>query len=1008
MLNSFEQAKDEIAKLVKHFGANKATYIAPAYKEAHARQEFIDPLFMALNWDVQNRQHAAPDYREVVAEDSLDIEGQRKAPDYAFRVGRERKFFAEAKKPGVDLKTAAAPAYQLRRYAWSAKLPLSILTDFEELAVYDCRIRPAEKDKPSVARVNYFQCEEYADRWREVWEVFSRDAVWGGSFDQYTQTSKGKRGTSEVDAEFLKEIEGWRDALAKNIALRNARLTIDELNDAVQRTIDRLIFLRMAEDRGIEDYGQLQRLALTPPSSTGRGEGSEGIYAELLKLSRKADAKYNSGLFDFSKTGDTVTPKLTVDDKALRPILAALYYPQSPYEFSVLPAEILGNIYEQFLGKTIRLTASHQAKVEEKPEVKKAGGVYYTPAYIVEYIVKHTVGKQIEGKSPMQLKGFRVLDPACGSGSFLLGAFTFLLDYYHKWHVENSKLQSSNPQKDEPLRLVNGVWRLTTAEKKRILTEHIFGVDIDRQAVEVTKLSLLLKVLEGESDESLGQQLRLFQERALPNLDHNIKCGNSLIGPDYFSGQLMADPEELRRVNPFDWAAEFPQVFALTPPLSLRERESTSPSPQRGEGLGVRGDSTGFDCVIGNPPWGGDIDKDLSYFHSRYPDTTQDHTDSFKLFIEKAIHLLCSNGLSALIVPNTILRQRRLKDVRVLLLKNQIASLIDLGEDVFKGVVAPSCIFVAQRSLPKAENQVRIANLARTSNVQKAEALLTGVRLGEQVKQRDFQNSPDLDFVVTRKFHHASVVALGEFDELECKDAGINYQRVGSGMQDKGKSDLADRLLYEGKRKNSRDQMYWKGADIDRYWIADTTERFCRPNYKDFIRASEVVRLNNEVYGTAPKIILRQTADRIISTIDYKGVWFGRSIIAILVAPAAAHRVEYFLGLLNSKYFKWLYDSLAQETGRVFAQVKLAKVKQLPIRPINFNDPADKARHDRMVSLVEQMLELHKRKAGAKDSAEETRLQRVIDSTDKQIDALVYELYSLTADEIAVVESASK
>jgi len=366
---TFEQSKDEIAHLVELFTTNKATYLASLYKEAHARQEFIDPLFVALNWDVHNHQHAAPDYREVIIEDSLDIEGQRKAPDYAFRVGRDRKFFAEAKKPGVELKAAAAPAYQLRRYAWSAKLPLSILTDFQELAVYDCRIRPAEKDKPNVARVNYLQCEEYADRWQEIWHVFSREAVWSGSFDQFALAGKSKRGTAEVDAEFLREIEGWREVLAKNIALRNSRLTIDQLNDAVQRIIDRIIFLRMAEDRGIEEYGRLQRLA-----------DREGIYAELLTLSRQADTKYNSGLFDFSKAGDQTTPRITVDDKALKPILADLYYPQSPYEFSVLPAEILGNVYEQFLGKVIRLTASHQAKVEQKPEVKRAGGVFYTPA----------------------------------------------------------------------------------------------------------------------------------------------------------------------------------------------------------------------------------------------------------------------------------------------------------------------------------------------------------------------------------------------------------------------------------------------------------------------------------------------------------------------------------------------------------------------------------------------------------------------------------------------------
>ncbi|MGD0806261.1 MAG: N-6 DNA methylase, partial [Anaerolineales bacterium] len=537
---TFDQSKNEIARLVKHFSTNQVAFLAQGYKEAQARQEFIDPLFIALNWDVHNQQQTAPEYREVIVEDSLEMAGHeaRKAPDYVFRIGRERKFFAEAKKPGVDLKTAAGPAYQLRRYAWSAKLPLSVLTDFQEWVAYDCRIRPSEGDKTSTARLAYMTYEEYADRWREIWDVFSREAVWGGSFDQFAQGGKGKRGTSEVDAEFLKEIESWRDSLAHNIALRNPDLTLEEMNDAVQRTIDRIIFLRMGEARGMEEYGQLQRIA-----------DRENIYAGLLALSKKADAKYNSGLFDFSKAGDQVTPRLLVDDKTLKPILADLYYPQSPYEFSVLPVEILGNVYEQFLGKVIHLTESHHAKVEEKPEVKKGGGVYYTPSSIVEYIVKNTVGKQVEGKSPAELLGFRVLDPACGSGSFLLGAYTYLLDYYRNWystHEPGKNKKSVTQQAD-------GSWQLTLPERKRILIENIFGVDIDHQAVEVTKLSLLLKVLEGV------RQLTLFTERALPNLDDNIKCGNSLIGTDYFDLQLKPDDKELRRVNPFDWKQGFPE-----------------------------------------------------------------------------------------------------------------------------------------------------------------------------------------------------------------------------------------------------------------------------------------------------------------------------------------------------------------------------------------------------------------------------------------------------------------
>jgi hypothetical protein len=603
----------------------------------------------------------------------------------------------------------------------------------------------------------------------------------------------------------------------------------------------------------------------------------------------------------------------------------------------VLPVEILGQVYEQFLGKVIRLTPSHRAKVEEKPEVKKAGGVYYTPSYIVDYIVRQTVGKLIEGKTPRQISKLRILDPACGSGSFLLGAYQYLLDYVRRWYEAHDPAKHARRKQPAVYQGPGGDWRLTGAEKKRVLLNNIYGVDIDRQAVEVTKLSLLLKVLEGETEETLGQQLTLWRERALPDLGDNVKCGNSLIGPEYFSSQLLPDEAEIRRINPFDWETGFPEVIA----------------------------AGGFDVVIGNPPWGGDIDKQLDYFHSKYPATTQEHTDSFKLFIEGNVRLVRDGALVAMIVPNTLLRQRRIKDVRTFMLQNRILAVVDLGEDVFTGVVAPSCIFVLEKRQPAKNHQVQILNLSKVPNVEKARLFESGGYTELFVDQRAFQNNADLEFMTPLQRLAVPAVSLGNFSGLRCRDAGINYQRVNVGMQEKGKSDLSKRLLYTGKRHKAEDKMYWKGADINRYWIEDATERFCRPNCQDFIRPNEVVRLNEQVFNAAPKILLRQTADHIIATIDYKGVWFGRSVIAILPALQSSYRIEYFLGLLNSQYFRSLYNQIVQEKGRVFAQVKLSKIKQLPIPTINFDDPTDVARHDTMVALVERMLALHQKLAAA-------------------------------------------
>src|SRR6266487_1759115 len=561
-----------IADLVERFDQQLEAYQSGRYNETQLRREFVDPMFKAFGWDMDNVSGYAEAYKDVIHEDAIRIGGATKAPDYCFRIGGTRNFFLEAKKPSVDIKTDAHPAYQLRRYAWSAKLPLSILTDFEEFAVYDCRVEPKLSDKASVARVLYLDFREYVSRWDDIAKIFAREAILKGSFDKFAESTKAKRGTAEVDDAFLSEIEKWRADLARNLAMRNVDLSQRDLNFSVQRTIDRIVFLRICEDRRIEVYGRLQALL-----------NGEHTYRRLYQLFREADDRYNSGLFYFQKEKDRVeppddlTPELDIDDGVLKGIIRRLYYPDSPYEFSVLPADILGQVYEQFLGKVIRLTEGHQARVEDKPEVKKAGGVYYTPTYIVDYIVENTVGKLLENKTPKSAAKLRILDPACGSGSFLIGAYQHLLDWHRDWYSANDTKKWSTGRNPALYRGMGGEWKLTTGARKRILLQNIFGVDIDAQAVEVTKLSLLLKVLEGESEQTLATQLRFYHERALPDLGRNIKCGNSLIGPDFYQQSEMRflDEDERYRINVFDWNAEFPEIMK----------------------------AGGFDAVIGNPPY---------------------------------------------------------------------------------------------------------------------------------------------------------------------------------------------------------------------------------------------------------------------------------------------------------------------------------------------------------------------------------------------------------------------
>lgn len=500
-------------------------------------------------------------------------------------------------------------------------MPLGILTDFEELSIYEPKVTPKEDHNVSIDRINYYTYTDYVDKWDEIYNLFSKDAVVEGAIEDKVGKSSIKKET--VTNEFLKTIEEWRLDLARNIALRNKDLTVEELNYSVQLIIDRIIFLRIAEDRGIERYGRLKKLIDLAKNE----KDNYPVYEAFIKLCKEADLKYNSGLFhfteekDISLMADNLTPNLNVDDGVLKKIIKGLYYPDSPFEFSIISTEILGNIYEQFLGKVIRLTEGHQAKVEDKPEVKKAGGVYYTPQYIVEYIVDNTIGELLKGKTPNKVSELRFVDPSCGSGSFLLVAYQKLLD----WHIEYySKLDQ--PPKNAFYIASDGIPRLTIQEKKRILLNNIYGVDIDSQAVEVTKLSLLLKVLEDENKDELEAQQKLIQERALPYLGDNIRCGNSLIGTDILEQQDMT-AKELYTINPFDWKDEFPEIF------------------KKG----------GFDAVIGNPPY---IRMQLmgkqttEYCRTNYITSTKGNYDIYIVFVEKAIELLNNNGISGYILPH--------------------------------------------------------------------------------------------------------------------------------------------------------------------------------------------------------------------------------------------------------------------------------------------------------------------------------------------------------------------
>ncbi len=932
-----EQAYEKIARLVERFSEHVEEYKRHGYNEHQTRVDYINPFFKALGWDVDNEQGYAEAYREVIHEDKVKVGSSTKAPDYGFTLFGQRKFFVDAKKPAINIKGDIAPAYQVRRYGWSAKVPISIVTDFEEFSIYDCTKKPILTDKASVSRIKYITYDQYLDEFDFLWDVFAKENLPKGRFDKYVKSDTRKKGTATVDDEFLKSIEEWRKYLATNIAIRNKSLNEDEINYAVQKIIDRIIFLRMCEDRGVEQYGNLKNAA-------EKGD----IYKNLFALYHMADKKYNSGLFDFKE--DTITPTLMVDNKVMKKIINELYYPNCEYEFSVMPADILGSVYERFLGKTIRLTKAHHAKIEEKPEVRKAGGVYYTPKYIVDYIVENTVGKLIKGKKPKDIEKIKICDPACGSGSFLIGAYQFLLE----WHLKYYAINPPKKKKDNPL-TPDG--NLTTAEKKQILLNNIFGVDIDTQAVEVTKLNLLLKALEGETQASINQQLQLFHERVLPNLSDNIKCGNSLIGTDFFDNQLGLYPEKMKKINAFDWEAGFPEIFK----------------------------QGGFDAVIGNPPYVGRstsfAETEKQYMKNKYQ-TAEGKYELYQFFLEKSTMLIKKKGaFISLITPQTWLSIIQATKLRKLILSNYaLNKIIFLGKNVFKASV-DTIIFI--------------------------------IESGRSKKQIEFYQSErlfdDRDTTPKRKINMSEIdkstliipiILDDDADEVlnSIYEATVPLSEIGKWSDGVKVVGPAKAFAFQNKKYDKTFFQMYVGSDIKRYFSNWGGLYCCREKYAIEKHQATDIRLRNEAVFNKEKILIRKTGNRIVATIDYHKFYYEQSVFSFSLNNTE-YDLKFVLGLLNSNLATYLLKNNPFSKKDTFPQIRLHWLKEFPIKE-NF----DNGLSVKIIKLVDNVLKFNEQLQNTKLETQRQQIQRTITHTEKKIDELVYGLYKLSEEEIEIIE----
>ena len=534
---------EKLQSLVRKYEQNRDHYRTARFNETMLRSEFLDPFFELLGWDIKNMAGKSTNEREVLLEEPLknNAVAHTKKPDYTFRLFGERKFFVEAKKPCISIEVDDDPAKQVRRYGFSAGLKISVLSNFEYLFIYDTTYPVKDSDTRSVALINSYHYTEYVDAIEDIAQKLGKDSVYSGDFDEVWKDIESNVSHLSIDDIFLKQINDWRLLLGNQILLLSPALDLLELGDIVQSYINKILFLRVCEDRNIETYQKLLQIA-----DNDNGD-------ELIDKFKEADRKYNSGLFGERLSSDIVSNIKS----SFWIIIRQLYYPESPYSFAVLSSDILGRIYEIFIAQRLAMV-NGQLAIVNKPENEERD-IVTTPSFIIREILSRTIGSDIEGKNLHELCNLQFADIACGSGAFLLQLYQLLQDTLIDYLLQHNKRGLIQTSID--------TYKLPYEVKKEILTKCVFGVDKDFNAVESCKFGLLLKLLEGEDVDSLSKYHPI-----LPSLDDNIFFGNSLLS--------LADvPAEHREtVNPFDFTdKKFDYIIGNPPYMKTEDIKNITP-----------------------------------------------------------------------------------------------------------------------------------------------------------------------------------------------------------------------------------------------------------------------------------------------------------------------------------------------------------------------------------------------------------------------------------------------
>lgn len=941
-----------LTALVDRFVARRVSEPGESLTEARLRTDFIDPFVRFLGWDVDNRAGAPEAYREVIVHPAGPPGDNVFCPDYELRIGGLPQFIIAVQRPGSSHRSRAHVAFRLRSHAWNARLPLAILTDFEELSIYDTRAQPRPSDAAQVGRIQHLTCDQYVARWHEMSRFLGKSAIGRGAIARYTGADSPKHSAATVDRHFLATLHRWRAQLAGILARRQTSWNQRQLGFAVHRAMDLIIFLRVCEARGLQ-----------PP------------YALRAALAQ-----------------------LDIPDDALRSLFSDLY-PPSPYDFSVFPADVLGSVYERFLGGEIHIDCNRSVTVKDKPTVRKSGGVYYTPRAVVRYIAASVLRPLLRGKQPGphgEVSRMRLLDPACGSGAFLLEMFQYLLD----WHIEQYVGADATTRSRYLYRDARGRWQLFTAEKLRILRNNIYGVDIDPHAVEVTKLSLLLKVLEHEGGASARLQPPQDFNRLLPDLGQNVQCGDSLIPHVHAHMRVVGNGPSDADVEPFAWTTAFPDILQ----------------------------SGGFDAVVGNPPYfrvdevWGKKDPRRAYLKEHYAQIYNDKTDILFYFLQMSVQL--ARHRVAMLVSRAFLEAYKADKLRGwLAASTRIVEILDFrNHAVFQNAGIATAIVHLLAERDKELDRKRGPDRARIRTLRDGpfslallgdERILTTWVDEIAVAQEQFSAAPWL-------FAHENLQLTLQKIDAHGQPAG-EVLHVGQGMQTgfnqaftvspRAAQELCGPAVQQFIRARNSDirafhvhdsgQILLYVEDCPRFDALPGAVREHLSGHQSRLRARAAHRRGNcawwrytwplhSEYVATPRILCPYLARSNRFALDRTARFLGLTDTTVLYRGDHKEALEYFLGILNTRMMTVRLRYLAKFKGNGLWEYFDNVLSRLPLRRIDFANLDEVAAHDAIVAMVRDIEAL---------AAREGDRSPQLASTRAQLESAVRALYQLDADD---------